>query len=428
MAGDVDREVCRVSVVAPGGLVDLVLPMAVPVVELLPAVNRYTGTGNRALVVCYADGEPLDTGRTPAELGLRHGEVLLLRTPESLVPQPGYDDHVEAVATTTDLRPDHWRPAHTRVVWALLAFLGLAAAAPLPAVLSGGGAVALLVAGYLVASSGVAASAALRGGAVLWAVSCGAALVSGLPRQVLAGAVGAAFAAVCAALTVSSSRVVFVSVAAFSGVVAVGGGAWSLGARPGAVAAVLAVVAVLAQSALPSLSLRLARIAVPRVPENAEDLLAADGEDPQVALAAERTHDAQRFLTAALAVVAGVVVLGGAVAAWSGLPGVVLCAVLAALLLVRARGFLLVPHRVAGSAGGLAAVVGTLVGVARHAPGWWLPGVGLGLAVAGSALALGGDRPAASTRRLASLAELGLLVALFPVLAWASGLFAWMAA
>ncbi|MFC6092562.1 type VII secretion integral membrane protein EccD [Saccharothrix lopnurensis] len=431
VGGEVDREVCRVSVITPGGLVDLVLPVSVPVADVLPAISRHTASEHRGLLICDREGEPLDTARSAAELGLRHGDVLVLRTPSSLVPEPGFDDPVEAVAAATALRPDHWRIEHTRTAWAVLAFVALTALAALrlPAVVSGAGAVLLLLAGLLAARAprGAAASAALRGGAVPHAAACAAALVPGAPSQVLAASVAAGVTAVLAALSASSSRSVFVAAGTCAAVTAGAAAAWAAGVPPATVGAVLAVTGVLVQPLLPGLALRAARITVPPIPEDIADLRAAD-DDPHADVTAEFAHDAQRFLTAGL-VVADIVVLAAIpVPVLAGPPGAVLCAVLAALVLVRARRFRLLPQRLAGAVTGTLLLSAALVGAALHAPPALRWPAALVVAAAATALALGGDRPSPATRRWVALGELGLVVVLLPVLAWVCGLYGWIAA
>ncbi|MFD8749361.1 EsaB/YukD family protein [Kitasatospora sp. NPDC059577] len=71
----------RLTIVGPHGLVELALPVAVPITRLLPMVLRYVAgpeAGERTWVLRHPGGPELDPEGTPLSLGLADGDVLHL--------------------------------------------------------------------------------------------------------------------------------------------------------------------------------------------------------------------------------------------------------------------------------------------------------------------------------------------------------------
>ncbi|WP_243422424.1 type VII secretion integral membrane protein EccD [Micromonospora globispora] len=158
----------RITIVAPRTRMDLALPSDVPLADLLPTLLRYAGEDladegvrHGGWSLSRLGGQPLDGGRTAAQLGVRDGEVLYFNPRVSAAPEIVFDDVVDAVATATNQRPGTWQVGTTRAFAVLFAGAALAA-----------GAAAALLAGRSASSTPVraammsAAFAALRASVV----------------------------------------------------------------------------------------------------------------------------------------------------------------------------------------------------------------------------------------------------------------------
>ncbi|MEU8189131.1 type VII secretion integral membrane protein EccD, partial [Micromonospora carbonacea] len=357
----------RVTIVAPRTRMDLALPADVPLADLLPTLLRYAGEDladegvrHGGWSLTRLGGQPLDGGRTAAQLGVRDGEVLYFNPRAAAAPEIVFDDVVDAVATATNQRPGSWQVSTSRAFAVLFAAAALSAGA-LAALFAGppqlpGAIAALLVAVALLVGAAVLSRAAgdSRTGAVLALVGLGYAAVGGL--LVLAGDRGLGELAAPHVLLAATAVVVFGAVAAlavgdrlplFFAAVAVGGAvgfgavvglAFSVGAP--AAAAVVATVAFATLPALPMAAYRLARLPVPSIPTGPDDLK-TDTETVDGRSVLRRSERADEFLTGLLWTVALLVLGGEVVLALDGrLPAVLLCLVLALLSLLRARPFL----------------------------------------------------------------------------------------
>ncbi|MEU2611868.1 type VII secretion integral membrane protein EccD [Micromonospora sp. NPDC007271] len=450
----------RITIVAPRTRMDLALPSDVPLADLLPTLLRYAGEDladegvrHGGWSLSRLGGQPLDGGRTPAQLGVRDGEVLYFNPRAAAAPEIVFDDVVDAVATATSQRPGTWQVGTTRAFAVLFAGVALAAGAAM-ALFAGppqlpGALAALVVAVALVVSAAVLSRAAgdSRTGAVLAMAGLGYAAIGGL--LVLAGDRKPADLASPHVLLAATAVVLFGAVAAlavgdrlplFLGAVAVGaavgfGAVLCLafdGMGAAAAAAVVATIAFGALPALPMLAYRLARLPVPSIPTGPDDLK-TDSESvdgPQVLRNSER---ADAFLTGLLWTVALLVLGGQVVLADNGrLPAVLLCLVLALLSLLRARPFIgraqRTPVLLAGTVGlGLAAAA--TFGAAE------LP-LRLGLVLGGLLLAavisliygltVAGKRISPVWGRTLDIVEILLIVALVPLAFWVCGLYGWI--
>ena len=359
----------RVTISTPLRRLDVALPEQVPVAELLPEVLRHAGDGladdgerHGGWVLRRADGAALSAGQALLPQGVRDGELLFLLPARVRWAEPAYDDVVEAIADGARRRGASWSPVATRVAGLVsagvpLAF-GLAAAVDatspwhaVPAVV----AALLLVAGAVVARSrrdGLT-GAALAGYALPYAFAAGA-LAAGAarPAQALAGAAALLVASLLGAAGVATHLRVFVA----GGVAGLLGGLSALaafgGLTPHGAAAVLLAVLACGVGALPLLAIRLGRLPLPPVTSP----LTPPPDPAGVEAAAGRTEEILTGLLIGLAVLA---VTASAVLVTTGGPaGRLLVGVAAAGLLLRARLFAAVHHRVpliaAGLGGGVA--------------------------------------------------------------------------
>jgi type VII secretion integral membrane protein EccD len=136
----------RVTVVAEGRRVDLAVPSAVPVAELLPGLARSVGLLDRATScagyrVVTSDGRILRTDAGLAGQSVAHGDLLAISSGIRDEPQPRHDDVAEAIALAVgDVAP--WTRGMRR--WA-----------------TRGAAAALLLVGVPVAQSGHAGDIAV---------------------------------------------------------------------------------------------------------------------------------------------------------------------------------------------------------------------------------------------------------------------------
>ncbi|MET8413847.1 EsaB/YukD family protein, partial [Streptomyces sp. NPDC005195] len=124
-------EVCRLTIVHPGGRCDVSVPLTTSVGDLLPALLRHLPQSPQErgtpLVLQRLGEEPLDPDGTPESLGLRHGDQLHLRPADAALPALHFDDVADGVAHVVGARPDRWQPSTSRRLALSLAVLVLAA-------------------------------------------------------------------------------------------------------------------------------------------------------------------------------------------------------------------------------------------------------------------------------------------------------------
>jgi type VII secretion integral membrane protein EccD len=238
-----------------------------------------------------------------------------------------------------------------------------------------------------------------------------------------------ALAAVVAAAASAEVSLFFGTVvAALLGVL----GAWigyAFGIGLAAAAAVIVVPTLALTPLIPAISFRMARMTLPQVPRHADDLrrdtLAIDGAE-----VFDRTAVADRFVTGAASGIGLVAAFAeGALAFTRGWLGVVTCAVLACVLLLRSRLFQGLAQRLWLLVPGLGGLILLAAGVihgpsqARHLA------LALGPLIAGSVLVVGiglwlpGHRPSPFWGRMADIADTMLNVGLFPLALAIAGVF-----
>lgn len=115
-----DEDLARVTVISPNRRVDLALPGSVTLGELMPSIVKFAGfeasnaTDAVHTWVLQRFGEdPLDPQQLVSKLTITDGETLHLRQRENAIPDAAFDDVIDAVATTTQQRPS-WLTKHSQ--------------------------------------------------------------------------------------------------------------------------------------------------------------------------------------------------------------------------------------------------------------------------------------------------------------------------
>jgi type VII secretion integral membrane protein EccD len=385
---------------------------------------------------------------TPMQVGLRDGEIIYLRPHREQLPAMTFDDVADVIASRLSDQPGRWTPGHARWV-ALGAVAGALVAGavfilrsgppwPLPAATAAGVAVALLLA-VVAVSRAVGDS---RAGVVLGYAAVPYAFLAGLLTparsaplshlgavEMLAALAAVALAAVIAAAASAEVSLFFgMVIAGLFGVL----GAWlsyAFGIGLAAAAALIAVLVLALTPLIPAVSFRMARMTLPEVPRNADDLrrdtLTIDGAE-----VFDRTAGADRFVTGAASGIGLVAGFAEVVLAFTrGWLGMVTCAVLACVLLLRSRLFQGLAQRlwllIPGFGGLILLAAGSVHGSsqARHLA------LALGPLIAGSALVvavglwLPGRRPSPFWGRMADITDTLLNVGLFPLALGLAGVF-----
>jgi len=452
-------DLCRVTIIAPNGRVDVALPVDVPLTDLLPTLLRHAGpdladrgVGHGGWALQRLGEIPLDGSKSVTALSIRDGELLYLRPRQAQLPELAFDDVVDAIATASRDRSSRWLPGTTRRVslTAALAALLLAALVSLmsgppwlvPSILTGALAGALILAGAVLSRAvGDAPAGVLLGWCALPYAAIGGATALGAGRTpthfgalpLLGGAAAVLVAALLAAFAVADGvpGLVGAGTAALVGMLAalldLGTGLTAPGVAAITVAAVLAVTPL-----LPALAFRLAELPLPVIPLTADELRRDTSVVPGRTVLA-RTLVADRYVTgltgATAAVVAGCeLVLApepAGTAPW-------LVAVVAVAVVLRARPFLGRLQRIwllAAAALGVALLA--LAVAARHGQVVALVAVTLPLLIAAALLVGRGVRPAGSRPspvwgRAADLLESLAVIAIVPLALAVLGLYGYV--
>ena len=380
----------RVTVVAPRTRIDVALPADVAIADLQPmlldmAKEATPDGGARHGGWCLAKlGEaPLDPSRTLASLGVVDGDLLQLRRRSENPPPPLYDDVVDAIAES---QPASFRPwtketahriGHTAAVLALLTAavavllsgpfaggtngLGAAIAAGVTAILAvtiG----ATVAHAYAAPTTGVVIAAA---GGLPMAFVCGLYVVPGSPGRanLLLACVFVLIVAAGSIMVVGTGHTVFVAAGTTSGLGAIAFLIATLVAEPTAgIAAGAAAVSLAALSILPRITIQLAKLPLPSVPRDADDLR-EDSGFPDFSVIERRTGLAHEYMTGMI-IGCGLVAALSAVLAASG-PGywgVLEGGAVAAVLLLRGRTYANGAQAVALLLTGMLAAAGLLIG------------------------------------------------------------------
>lgn len=455
-------ELCRITVYGPQGRADLAVPMSVPLTSLLPVLLRHTG-GREDVAdtwVLQRLGEaPLDAAGTPESLDWKEGEEFHLRPRLDPLPELDFDDIADGMATAVSRQPGRWKPEFNR--WLFLGF-AIFAQVVLAWILLMPGPLGLSAIGTAVVALGLVVAAVACGvrsddGALLLLLGLG-----GCGFAAIAGAVGVA--GVDAAFDLQGAPILVGSLTfALAGGLLIGGrAAWSpglpfvpfgavvatgvagaismwlhLGAgltttqTAGLVSAVLIAVLVFA----PRIGIRFARIRGPQLPRTASELQ-YDIEPAPAEQMVRQTAYADGYLTIFCIASAVVFTCAFPFLAEQDLFPKLLAFLVAAAVLMRSRALLgawqRVPLSIAGSVG---LVLLALSLVDPMAANWRGVSAG-GLALVFFLLVLAMLRPpprrllpiwghlANWTETLSAVAVIPILLQLFGVYGWATGLTA----
>lgn len=120
MSTTAEEDLSRVTVISSSRRVDLALPGSVSLSELLPSILRFSGLESnnptdavQTWVLQRFGSDPFDLYSPVNKLGIRDGETLYLRHRENAIPDAAFDDVVDAVAGATNSRPS-WVAQHSR--------------------------------------------------------------------------------------------------------------------------------------------------------------------------------------------------------------------------------------------------------------------------------------------------------------------------
>lgn len=445
--GSIASGLVRVTVTSGSRRVDLVLPGAVPVAELLPELARSVGLLDPATVhggyrVVTAEGRQLATDTGLTLQGVEDGGLLSVSAGVDEVPPRIYDDVVEAMTDVVeqDLRP--WHPAAGRrttlIAAALLFVLGAAAlwvqrdAALVPAA-------AVLVAVALIAGAVVIsrvqrdAEVAVTLGwlSALYGVVAGLAFApDGTPvfaDPLVAAGTGALLAGVVGAVGLGPGRILMVP-AAVLGAIAVALGLLIRGLEPEGDLAADLLVALLALVVL--LGSIFPWLALGATGTRAEELYSAADitADPdeivrdQVAADARLAHEILLTITGTVGVL---IVLVAPIAVGLGVAGALLALDVCLVVMLRTRQYRTGSEVALGLGAGIAGLAVTALSVLLLQPGW-RPTLAVAVAVTGAllvAVSLVPSAPSVRRGRAGDVLETVALVALVPLVVVATGLF-----
>lgn len=362
MTASTSADRCRLTIVAPGRSLDLAVPAAIPLTDVLPAIVDLLGDDSRrefagrGVSLQLLGGGPLDEEQTTTGLGLRDGDVVYLHARDAPAPTFAHDDLIDGVAGAIRERPGRWSLRRTRATLRVTAGLALLVGLAAPLSTRPGGAhvaVAGVMAAVLLLAAGLTsralgdrvASLVLGAGAVVYAAVGGLALPSlvadgstPLFAARLAAAAGVAAAtSVAVAVVVGGLRPMVAVVVVTGAAVAAGALLAATGALTAVAAASVIVVTVLLLSpVVPSLAFRLSGMRLPDLPTTPEDITRDVEPIPESTLSI-RTSIADHYVTAGYLSV-GIVAAGGL---WLLRHGdwapVTLSLTVCALLLLRSR-------------------------------------------------------------------------------------------
>ncbi|MGN9836755.1 type VII secretion integral membrane protein EccD [Nonomuraea sp. H19] len=448
---------CHVTIVAPRRRVDLALPTDVPLPHVLPGLLRAVGeaggdaAGAPGWVLQRLGGAPFDLGQTLASLGVLDGEILYLRPRELTLPPALFDDVADVVATGVKESSGKWEVRHTKAMGTGAAAILLALGAP-ALVLSGSeplgvtvvaGMLAVLLLGVSAALSravGDSAAGALIGYAALpYAFLAGLyGLVSGSTLAGL-GAPHLLAALTCTALVATIGGAVvadgvpgFLGTAIATVVGAIAAAVVMVTGAPAAGTAAMTVTILMSLSPLiPGLAFKIARVPLPTLPTNAEELRADNQRlDSDGVLA--RTTQARRYATG---MVVGIALSAiGALLYLITTPGWMaasMAIVLSLVLLLRARVFHGLGQRLWLLGTGLGGLVAVGIAMAAGAGTVAAAAVVMGLLwlamlVVGLGLWLPSGRLSPFWGRAGEVVDVILLIALFPLALGVLDLYTWI--
>ncbi|MCK5928063.1 MAG: type VII secretion integral membrane protein EccD [Nocardioides sp.] len=433
----------RVTVASGSRRVDLVLPGAVPVAELVPELARSVGlldplTVHGGYTVTGPDGRRLSGDAGLVLQGVEDGALLTVSAGVDAEPPRVYDDVVEAMTDVVerDLRP--WSPASGRrtALGAAGLLLVLGAGSLLVQTDSTlAGTAAALVAAALLAGSVVLsriqgepeAAVAVSWTASLYAVVAGLLLAAdgGFGPSAVGAGLGAVLVGALSLLAVGEGRALTLPPAAVGAVFLVTGLVLAdTDLDPAVVLVALLVLLVLLGSVFPWWALSLTGRGVEQA-YSLDDLTADPDEIDPVAVGAD-ARLAHEALLAIGATVGLLLVTVSPLAVGRGLSGTLLALVCAVVLMLRTRQYRTGTEVLVGLLSGVLGLVSTAAAVLVLHPDW-RPTTAVVLAATGGvllALTLVPAPPSVRRGRLGDVAETVALLALLPLAVVACGLFA----
>ncbi|HEY1134065.1 MAG TPA: type VII secretion integral membrane protein EccD [Nocardioides sp.] len=429
----------RVTVASGRRRVDLVLPSAVPVAELVPELARSVGLLDAATVhggyrVVTRDGRTLAHDAGLMIQGVEDGGLLTVSAGVDDEPPRVYDDVVEAMTDVVERELKPWEPAAGRRT-------ALGAAALL-----------LLVGAWSLLIQTDTLLAGVGAGVIALVLGAGAVVLSRVQRErqaaVVVGLLGAAYGGVAgylaavewdiAVLTavglgvlgvalvvvvgLEDGRPLLAAPVLLGGLLAVGG--WFFGVTdwdPGAVLTSVLVFVVVAGSVFPWLALSATSTRVDQLASVDDIQNDPDDIDPERVLADART--AHEILVGITSAVGLLVVLVAPLAVGLGVTGTVLAVLCCLVVMMRTRQYRTGLEVFVGLGTGILGLLVTAVSVLVIHPDW-RPSAAVALAVAGGLVLLTTLVPGTTSvrrARIGDVAETISLVALFPLLALSVG-------
>lgn len=355
-------DLCRVTVEGPHRRIDIALPVQVPFAQLMPVVLRFsghelaeTGLQHDGWVLQRIDEEPIDMAVTPAQVSLKHGDVLYLRPAMSRLPRLSFDDTVGGTSPPAEGGEDRGLSEWPRIYGAFLVtascimMVGILALAgpswPLPSAAAGMVSAILVFIGIVVSRTyqNTLMGAICGLGALPMAMLCGvtgsldhASLADAGAANLALGFGAVALIALLATGVVTGIVFIFVGVA-LSGAIGAVAAVFALGLDHAAAADVAAwtIVVVVPISRLIAVSADWARSRIPQAPAGLEESLLDDRK--AVGDASARTSALGNHIAAGATLALGIVgVAAQTPLALSGdWPGRGICAVTALTLLLR---------------------------------------------------------------------------------------------
>lgn len=432
----------RVTVASGTRRVDLVVPGAVPVAELVPELARTVGLLDGATVyggyhLLSHDGRELSNDAGLIAQGIEDGGLLTVTAGiDDEVPRV-YDDIVEAMTDVVerDLRP--WQPSAGRrtALWAAALLLALGAAA----LLRGGGSLGATAAAVVATALVVGAVVLSRsqgehetGVAVGW-MGAGYAAVAGLLAgsgepllglPVALAGLGALVAGLACLVGLLEGRPLAIPPVVVGAIALATGLVMRVASfDPAVVLTTALVVLVIAGSVFPWLALSTTGTTPEQIYSDADITADPDDIDPhEVGADARLAHE---ILVAVSATVGLLLVLVAPLAVGLGVYGAVLAVLCCAVVMLRTRQYRTGTQVLVGLVSGIAGLAVVAVSALLLHPAWQ-PVLAVVLATAGALLiaaTLVPDTPSVRRGRAGDVLETLALLSLLPLLVLATGLF-----
>ncbi|MCW2765201.1 MAG: antigen [Nocardioides sp.] len=430
----------RVTVASGSRRVDLVLPGAVPVAELVPELARSVGLLDAATVhggyrLMTPGGRELASDAGLIGQGIEDGRLLMVRAGVDDRPPRVYDDVVEAMADVVERDLKVWEPASGRrlALGAAGLLMGLGAVALLlqrgtllPAVAAATFSVALLAGAIVLSRSRHEPEAAV---AVAWlsavyAAVAGPMLVTGGPSSgdaVASAGAGALSVGLLALVGLGEGRAHAIPSVVVGAVFLAAGLVMRFSdGDPAVVLTTSVVLVVLAGSVFPMLALAATGATVEQLYLTSDP---ADVDPFRLGVDARVAHE---ILVALSATVGLLLVLVAPLAVHLGLPGTLLAVVACLVVLLRARQYRAGAEVLVGLVSGVLGLASVAVSLLWMRPDW-RPAAAAALAATGVVLlvvTVTPSTPSVRRSRLGDIAESVSVLALLPLLVVATGVFA----